>query len=200
MLKANPNAPKLTKNDQIVLGKLTESSKTPDSKIAEEIGISPQAVFKIRTKLEKLGIIKGYLPVIDYQKIGISTLSLIVIRLKPEVWDTHSDEFITKEISKIPHIISAYRCANAFASHIILIGFRDNAQKEKYLAKMQTHYSNFIEIRDLFSFSSDKIITMKPYGLLKEIVYGKDFTDGDLFPFLKKKPSADPEKIIELKK
>lgn len=187
MLKANPNAPKLTQNDRKVLEKLTESSKIPDSKIAEEMNISVQAVFKIRTKLEKLGIIKGYLPIIDYQKIGIKDLTIIVIRLKPEVWSKHSDAFITREISKVPHIISAYRVANAFSSHILLIGFRDTMQKEKYLAKMQANYSEYIEIRDLFSFSSDKIITMRPYGLLKEIIYDKDFTDGDLFPFLKKK-------------
>ena len=79
MQKADPDSPKLTENDKEVLRKIIDHSRIPDSKIAEDIGISPQAVFKIRNKLEVLGIIKGYTPIIDFKKIGIQVLALLVI-------------------------------------------------------------------------------------------------------------------------
>src|SRR3989344_6518385 len=82
MQKPNPDSPKLTENDKDVLRKIIDHSRIPDSKIAEDIGISPQAVFKIRAKLEELGIIKGYTPIIDFKKIGIHVLALLIIRLK----------------------------------------------------------------------------------------------------------------------
>lgn len=82
MEKADPDSPKLTENDKEVLRQIIEHAKIPDTKIAEDIGISPQAVFKIRNKLEDLGIIKGYTPIIDFKKIGIKVLALIIIRLK----------------------------------------------------------------------------------------------------------------------
>ena len=81
MEKPDPDSPKLTEHDKDVLRKIIEHSKIPDSKIASEIGISPQAVFKIRTKLEQLGVIKGYTPIIDFKKVGISTLMVIVISI-----------------------------------------------------------------------------------------------------------------------
>ena len=74
MEKPKINIPKLTKNEQKVLKKIIEQAKTPDLDIAKKIGISQQAIFKIRHKLEHLGIIKGYMPIIDFKKIGIETL------------------------------------------------------------------------------------------------------------------------------
>ena len=158
MEKANPLAPKLTENDKEVLRQIIEHAKIPDSKIAEDIGISPQAVFKIRSKLEDLGIIQGYTPIIDFKKIGIHILMLVIIRIKPEIWDYYSDELVSERISKIPYIIAAYRVADARASHILLFGFRDTVQKEHYIYQMQTKYANEIEIKEVYTFSSDKII------------------------------------------
>jgi len=186
MQKADPEAPKLTENDKEVLRQIIEHAKVPDSKIAGDIGISPQAVFKIRTKLEDLGIIKGYTPVIDFKKIGIQVLALIVIRLKPDVWDRYPDDLVSERIANIPHIISAFRVADARASHILLIGFKDTSQKEHYLAQLQTKYANEIEIKDVYTFSTDKIITQNPIGLLIEMIDKKDVSDYELFPVGKK--------------
>jgi len=187
MQKADPNSPRLTENDKDVLRQIIEHSKIPDSKIAGDIGISPQAVFKIRTKLEDLGIIKGYTPVIDFKKIGIQVLSLLILRLKPDIWNRFSDDAVSERISKIPYIISAYRVADAGASHILLIGFRDTEQKEKYLATLQTKYTDDIEIKEVYTFSVDKIITQNPIGLLNEMIDKTDVSHYELFPNDKKK-------------
>ncbi|HLC61700.1 MAG TPA: winged helix-turn-helix transcriptional regulator [Candidatus Nanoarchaeia archaeon] len=186
MQKADPDSPKLTENDKEVLRKIIDHSRIPDSKIAEDIGISPQAVFKIRNKLEVLGIIKGYTPIIDFKKIGIQVLALLVIRLRPDVWNRYSDDLVSERISKIPYIISAYRVADARASHILLIGFRDTSQKEQYLSQIQTRYTNDIEIKEVYTFSVDKIIIQNPIGLLNEIIDKTDFSKYELFPLGKK--------------
>jgi len=186
MQKADPDSPKLTENDKEVLRKIIDHSRILDSKIAEDIGISPQAVFKIRAKLEQLGVIKGYTPIIDFKKIGISVLAMLVLRLKPDVWNKYSDDVVSERISKIPYIISAYRVADARASHILLIGFRDTAQKEHYLSNIQTKYMNDIEIKEVYTFSVDKIITQNPIGLLNEMIGKKDISEYELFPIGKK--------------
>jgi len=186
MEKADLNFPKLTENDKEVLRKIIEHAKIPDSKIANDIGISPQAVFKIRTKLEELGIIKGYTPIIDFKKVGIQVLTMLIIKLKPDIWSKYSDDMVSERISKIPYIIAAYRIADAQASHILLIGFRDTSQKEQYLSQIQTKYANEIEIKNVYTFSVDKIITQNPMGLLNEVIDKKDFSKYELFPIDKK--------------
>jgi len=186
MDKSDPDFPKLTENDKDVLRKIIESSKIPDAKIAVDIGISPQAVFKIRNKLEQLGIVKGYMPIIDFKKIGIQVLVLIIIRVKPEVWNRYPDFAVSERISKIPYIISAYRVSDAQASHILFMGFSNNVQKEQYLNYMQTKNANDIDIKEVYTFSVDQIITQNPINLLTEILDKKEFTKYELFPSDKK--------------
>src|SRR3989344_3801345 len=186
MQKPNPDSPKLTENDKDVLRKIIDHSRIPDSKNGEENWNSPQAVFKIRAKLEELGIIKGYTPIIDFKKVGIHVMALLVIRLKPDVWDKYSDDLVSERISKIPYVISAYRVADAQASHILLIGFRDTAQKESYIAQIQIKHRNEIEIKEIYTFSVDKIITQNPIGLLNEIIDKTDVSQYELFPLGKK--------------
>ena len=188
MEKLDPDSPKLTEHDKEVLRKIIEHSRIPDSQIAQDIGISHQAVFKIRSKLEEIGVIKGYTPIIDFKKIGITVLMVIVIRIKPEIWSKYPDYEVSERIAKIPYLISAYRVADARASHILLIGFRNTEQKEHYLSHMQTNYADKIEIRDVYTFSVDQIITIQnPIGLLNEIIDKKDLSKYELFPIDKKK-------------
>ena len=54
------NLPKFTRNEKIVLKKIIEQAKVPDLEIGKKMGLSQQAIFKIRHKLEDSGVIKGY--------------------------------------------------------------------------------------------------------------------------------------------
>jgi DNA-binding Lrp family transcriptional regulator len=83
MKKPDLDFPKFTKNEKIVLKKIIEQSRIPDLEIAKKMGLSQQAIFKIRHKLESLGVIKGYMPIIDYKKIGVETLVVVSLKLTP---------------------------------------------------------------------------------------------------------------------
>ena len=181
MKKSNPDLPKLTENDRSVLKKILDINRIPDSDIAKSMHLSPQAIFKIREKLEDCGIIKGYLPIIDFKKIGINVMTLMIVRLSSKMWKSFSDDQISERISKAPYVIDAYRVADENASHVILLAFRDTAQKEKYISEIQTKFAGEVQIKGIYTFSVDKIISYSPLGLLHEIVDKKDFSPGDLF-------------------
>jgi len=181
MEKMNPDSPKLTENDKKVLKKILNSKKTPDSDIARDLGLSPQAIFKIRSKLENCGIIKGYMPIIDFKKLGINIMTLLIIHLSPSMWESFSDDQISEKISKAPSVIDAYRVADENVSHIILLAFRDLEQKEKYISEIQTKFAEEVQIIGAHTFSVDKIISRNPLGILHEIIDKKDFLPKDLF-------------------
>ncbi len=181
MQKPNPDLPKLTKNDQEVLKIIVKHAKIPDKEIAERMGISPQGVFKIRHKLEESGIIKGYQPILDFKKLGIGVMTILVIKLTPEVWDNYTDLEIAKKIKQIPYVIGAYRVLESKASHILLMGFRDLDQMDRYIAKIQSKFSREIEIQHIYPFASNKIITQSPVGLLYEILDKNEFPLDEFF-------------------
>jgi len=175
MKKFDPDMPKLTRNDQEVLKSIIQHAKIPDSEIAKKMKLSPQAVFKIRRKLEESGIIRGYMPIIDFKKIGINVMVVLVVRLTAEVWDKFNDEEISQRMKKVPYIIEAYRLPESDATHILLLGFRNIQQKDRYLLKLQTEFSKEIEIKQVYPFSIDRVITQSPVGLLYEMIDKKEF-------------------------
>jgi DNA-binding Lrp family transcriptional regulator len=177
----DPNFPRLTDNDRTVLKKILDYRKIPDSDIAKSMKLSPQAVFKIRNKLEKYGIIKGYMPIIDFKKIGINIMVIMVIRLTSRMWRNFSDDQISERMAKTPYIIDAYRVSDEQASHVLILGFRDTAQKEQYVSQIQTKFAEDVQIKAIYTFSVEKIIAHSPLGLLHEIIDRKEFTPEDIF-------------------
>lgn len=179
--KANLDLPILTENDRKVLREILDSKKVPDSDIAKTMNLSPQAIFKIRSKLEQSGIIKGYIPIIDYKKIGINLISVFILQLTSNVWGKFTDDQISEKLLDIPYIISAYRVSDEQASHILTLGFRDTKQKEQYFTEIQTKYSEDISIKGVYTFSVDKVLCHNSMGLLREIIDKKEFSPSDLF-------------------
>ncbi len=181
MERLDKEHPHLTKNDQEVLKNIILNAKIPDTDIAKKLNLSPQAVFKIRHKLEESGIIKGYEPVLDLKKLGIEVMVVVVIKLTPDVWENYSDSQISEKIRSIPYVMHAYRVLESDASHILLLGFKDLAQMDKYLAKMQTKFSREVEIKHIYPFATEKIITHSPAGLVYEILDKREFPLSEFF-------------------
>jgi len=181
MEKSYVNIPKLTKNEQKVLKKIIDQAKTPDLEIAQKIGISQQAIFKIRHKLESVGIIKGYMPIIDFKKIGVETLVVLGIKFTRYVWEKYSEEQISERIRKIPEVIISYRIPESRISHLLIMGFKDMDSKDRYLMKLQSKYAKEIEIVHVYPFSVDRIIKANHMGLLNLILDKKESLSNEFF-------------------
>jgi DNA-binding Lrp family transcriptional regulator len=168
------NIPKLTRNEQKVLKKIIEQAKIPDLEIAKKMGLSQQAIFKMRHKLEEVGIIKGYMPIIDYKKIGIETFVVLGVKFTRYIWEKYSEEQISERIRKIPQVIIAYRIPESRISHLLVMGFRNIDDKDRYLMRLQSKYSKEIEVVHVYPFSVDRIIKTNHIGLLDTILNQKE--------------------------
>jgi DNA-binding Lrp family transcriptional regulator len=174
MQPIDPENPILTKNDQEVLRSILEQAKLPDTEIARKMNLSQQAIYKIRTKLESKGIIEGYLPIINFKKIGVNLCTVLAIKVKSAVWKKFSEEQVNQRIREIPYVMSAFRIPESDITHLMIMGFRDIHQKDKVIMKLETKFSEEIDIIRTYPFSVDRIITMSPIGVLREMLDKKD--------------------------
>jgi Lrp/AsnC family transcriptional regulator for asnA, asnC and gidA len=181
MEKLDLNIPKLTKNEQTVLKKIIDQAKTPDLVMAQKMGVSQQAIFKIRHKLERVGIIKGYMPIIDFKKLGVEALAVVGIKFTSAVWEKYTEEELTARIQKIPEVIISYRIPESHISHLLVIGFRNMEQKDRYLMKLQSKYAKEIEVVHVYPFSVDRIIKENHIGLLNMILDNKNSLSNEFF-------------------
>ena len=181
MQKPNIIIPKLTRTEQKVLKNIIEQAKIPDLEIAKKMGLSQQGIFKIRHKLEDVGIIKGYMPIIDFKRIGVESLVVLGIKLTSYIWEKYSEEQITERILKIPQVITAYRIPESNISHLLVMGFKNIDDKDKYLMKLQSKYSKEVEVVHVYPFSVDRIIKSNPIGLLSSILDQKESISNGFF-------------------
>jgi DNA-binding Lrp family transcriptional regulator len=172
---------KLTKNEQKVLKQIISKEKLSDTYIADSMKLSQQAVNQIRSKLEKLGVIKGYSPIIDFEKIGISIILLIGVQLKQSVWEVKKEWEIENNLKKIPFLFEAYRVVGHNISHALMMGFSDESQRDKFIKKLETVYKDQLDIRWNYSISIKDIILQDPIGLLYQIIDKKEFEFDKLF-------------------
>ena len=181
MEKPDINLPKFTRNERIVLKKIIEQAKIPDLEIAKKMALSQQAIFKIRHKLESMGVIKGYMPIIDFKKIGVETLVVVGIKLTSYIWEKYSEEQISERIRKIPQVIIAYRIPESRISHLLVLGFKNTDHKDRYLMRLQNRYSKEVEIVHVYPFSVDRIIKTNHIGLLSTILNKEEALSNKFF-------------------
>lgn len=181
MEKPNLNLPKLTRNEKKVLKRIIGQAKTPDLEIAKKMGLSQQAIFKIRHKLESLGIIKGYMPIIDFKKIGVEALVVLGIKFTTYVWEKYSEEQLSERIRKIPNVIISYRIPESAISHLLIMGFKNIESKDRYLMNLQSKYAKEIQVVHVYPFSVDRIIKENQIGMLNLILDKNESLSNEFF-------------------
>ena len=94
---------KLTVNQKDVLHKIIRQGRISDTKISQEMNISQQAVFKIREHLEHIGVIEGYTPLINFEKVGINVLHFMGVAVKSKLWNQFKEFEEQSKIIKGTH-------------------------------------------------------------------------------------------------
>jgi Lrp/AsnC family leucine-responsive transcriptional regulator len=171
----------LTKHEKKVLHKLMEDARVSDSSIAREMGISSQAILKIRHKLEDSGLVKGYKPIIDYKKLGINVMAWVVLKVLPDVWSEYSDSQIRDKIRHHPYVVWSCEIPEAEATHILLYGFRSLNEMDRHFIRVKTKLSKIFEIIKINPFSVEQIIKNSPTELFSIVLDDKDFFVDKLF-------------------
>ncbi|MFB6074118.1 MAG: Lrp/AsnC family transcriptional regulator [Haloarculaceae archaeon] len=70
--------PQLDEIDREILSLLQENARYPNAAISDRLSVSASTVGKRLKHLEESGVIRGYRPLIDYERIGFSLQVLFV--------------------------------------------------------------------------------------------------------------------------
>jgi len=89
--------------DKKILKTLNKNARISFRHAAEEVGISPTTFYNKVKKLEKSGVLKGYIPLIDKELVGYGLTAIIALRVKQE-----KDVEVQKAISQFPQVVAVY--------------------------------------------------------------------------------------------
>ena len=121
---------KLDKTDKRILRLLNKDARMSFRRISRELKISLTTVTTRVKKLEKEGIIKGYIPLIDPEKLGLDML--VVIGLDISKAKTME---IQNKIAKDPHVLATYNTIGQWDS-VIIARFSSRIDLDSFLRKV----------------------------------------------------------------
>lgn len=146
--------------DKKILNDLILDARKPFLEIARECNVSGAAIHQRFQRLQKSGIIKGSNLIIDYKKIGYSTIAYVGIyldnaRLLPEV---------LQKLNEIPEIIQCHYTTGQYALFLKVLAkdnedllkvLSDKIQKINGISRTETFISLDILINRQLQISND---------------------------------------------
>ncbi len=94
---------KIEELDRKILNVLNRDARMSFRRIAKELRISPTTLYNKVKKLEKSGVLKGYIPLIDKESLGYDLMAIISLRVRQE-----KDIEVQKAIAKFPQVGAVY--------------------------------------------------------------------------------------------
>jgi DNA-binding Lrp family transcriptional regulator len=159
-----------TANEKEVLSLLLVNSRVTDVDIAKKLGVSPQAIGKIRKNLEEDGVIKNYSIKLDYEKLGVYCFAFIYMDILPKFLQQYTVEEIKNVLAKSNHVLL---CSKVFSSDyqvIALDGFRSQKELENYIDYLRINLSDLLRVIKVETFSNDSLFKCDDSGIFKKIL------------------------------
>jgi len=97
---------KIDETNRLILNILQKDGAITNAELAKRIGLAPASTLERVKKLEKTGIIKKYVALVDSEKIGKGITAFVEISM-----NDHSAETIKRfnhDIIKIPEVLECY--------------------------------------------------------------------------------------------
>lgn len=158
----------LTNREKQVLLELISNCKTSDQEIARKLNTSRPTILKIRKRLEKKGIILGYTPIINYEKMFLNLQAVILYRWKDYSKSKELEEII-KFIKDQPETILFVKGEGAGSKTDLIISIHENLRDyEDFIRKLKYQWKDYVENVDVFLSSMDGLF--KNYELASPIV------------------------------
>ena len=161
---------RLTGNEKRILKLLLRNSRISDKEIAGRLNISSQAVGKIRKKLEA-SMIDSYTVRLDCYKLGVNLFAMTLSKLTRK-GTLRGEAEVEKILRETPHVVHAYRLTGGTSDYVIMYGFRDMEEMEKFFRsrEMKERFHDFIHNQNVFTFHYSSFIKNSPMQLFSKMM------------------------------
>lgn len=148
---------KLTLREKQVLTELLKDCKISDQEIARRLKTSRPTIFKIRQRLENSGIIKGYVPLVNFDKLNLNLQAVVLYR-----WRDYSKieelEKNFKFISSLPDVILFIKGEGMGSKTDLIISIHEDLKDyETFIRKLKYQWKDNVENVEVFLSSIEGI-------------------------------------------
>lgn len=139
--------------DKKILNLLQQNSKANIKEIALKIGLTQTPTYERIKRLEKAGVIKNYIAVLDKEKVGFTIEVFCQVTLL-----VHSKEMITRfenAINKIDEVMECFHVAGNY-DYLLKIIVKDMNSYQAFLKNKLSVLDSVANVQSTFVMSSTK--------------------------------------------
>lgn len=139
--------------DRKILNLLQQNSKANIKEIALKIGLTQTPTYERIKRLEKTGVIKNYIAVLDKEKVGYSIEVFCQVTLL-----VHSKEMITRfenAINKIDEVMECFHVAGNY-DYLLKVIVKDMNSYQAFLKNKLSVLDSVANVQSTFVMSSTK--------------------------------------------
>jgi Lrp/AsnC family leucine-responsive transcriptional regulator len=145
--------------DKKILDLLQDNGRITNAQLAKEVGLSPPPMLERVRKLEKNGIIRKYVALVDPKKLNRGTVAFVAVSLRFHRQDD-IQEFVI-EIQKFPEVLECHHIAGE-EDYLLKVIIRDIEEYERFLREKLTRFSGISRIKTYFILNTLKQETKIP--------------------------------------
>jgi DNA-binding Lrp family transcriptional regulator len=145
--------------DQQILGILQADARISNAALARQINLSPPATYARIKRLERSGLIKDYVTILNPEKLGLDMLCFVNISLqKHDVVDV--DRF-RKAVETMPEVLECYHITGEF-DYLLKIVIASRKSLEEFLVDRLTPVPGVARIYTSLVLKEIKLSTALP--------------------------------------
>ena len=149
----------LDETDVQILNLLQNDGRITNAELAKRVGLSPPSVLQRVRALEKAGLIRGYVALLDPERMGLRITALVMISLS--LHQEQPIERFRRGIQEIPEIIECYHVSGDF-DFLLKVVVRDMRAYEVLLREKLSKIKGIGKITTNFVLATNKQTTQIP--------------------------------------
>ena len=150
----------LDRYDRLILETLQQNGRISNQELAEAINLSPSPCLRRVRQLEELGLIDGYVALVNARKLGLSLLSVIQISM-----DKHTPErFSTfeKSVANFAEVLECHLITGQSADYLLKVIVKDMDDFQQFLLNKLTCIEGVSGVHSSFVLKSPVKTTALP--------------------------------------
>ncbi|WP_026934034.1 Lrp/AsnC family transcriptional regulator [Christiangramia echinicola] len=142
--------------DKRILNHLQQDSKKTNKEISNDLGLSVTAVYERIRKMERAGVIRGHVALLNPEMVEKGFMVLCQIKLTQ-----HKKDFLTKfekEVTSLPEVIECLHVSGDF-DYILKVLVKDMDAYREFLVTKLTTLDHIGSTKSIFTISKVKQTT-----------------------------------------
>ncbi len=137
----------LDKTDKSILNRLQKNARITHKDLAKEMGLSTTPVFERVKKLERKGVIRSYVALVDHKKVDKNLIAFISVKLNRYT----KGELMNFEnaIKKLSDVMECYHMAGS-TDYFLKVAVRDMNDFQKFITERLSAVENIGSIDTMF--------------------------------------------------